>query len=211
MYVPRLNAVTDDDEINAFIRRHAFAILVSADAAGALQATHLPLELTVSTAGERTLAGHMARANPHWRALTPSTSVLAIFSGPDAYISPRWYDHPNVPTWNYLTVHAYGRVRLIEAEAELLALLTRQVDHYEADPGTYRLADQPTEVVRQIRGVVGLALTVERVEAKFKLSQNRSPGDYANVIRELERRGDAASQAVAEAMKRAQPDGKDRA
>lgn len=207
MYVPHLYAVTDDAVINDFLRRHDFAILVSADAAGAPQATHLPLLLTVSPTGERTLVGHLARANPHWRALTPATPVLAIFSGPEAYISPRWYDHPNVPTWNYLTVHAYGRVRLIESEAELLAMLAQQVDAYEAEPGTYRLADQPPAVVGQFRGVVGVALTVERVEAKFKLSQNRSPGDFATIITELQRRGDPASRAVAEAMARARAAG----
>jgi transcriptional regulator len=200
MYIPQLYSVTDEAVINDFIRQNAFAVIVSADENGVPVATHLPLELRMSEIGERRLLGHFAKANPHWRTLTPEKTVLAIFSGPHTYISPRWYDHANVPTWNYMTVHAYGHARLIEDEAEVLAHLTRMVNAYEAQPGTYKLEEQPAKVIQQIHGVVMFELAVTRVEAKFKLSQNRNAGDYANIIAQLQQRGDAVSRQIAEAM-----------
>ncbi len=135
MYLPKLYEVTDPAVINAFIETHDFAILVSADENGLPVATHLPLELVVNEQGERYLYGHVARPNPQWRTLRPEQPVLAIFHGPHAYISPRWYDQPNVPTWNYLTVHVYGRPRLIEDSDELFGLLKRLVDRHEANSG----------------------------------------------------------------------------
>ncbi|MBL8045283.1 MAG: FMN-binding negative transcriptional regulator [Anaerolineales bacterium] len=200
MYVPQLYSVTDDAIINDFIRQNNFAVVVSTDETGVPVATHLPLELTVTETGERRLAGHFAKANAHWRALMPEKTMLVIFSGPHTYISPRWYDQPNVPTWNYMTVHAYGHARLIEDEAEVLAHLTRMVNQYEAQPGTYKLEEQPPKVIQQMHGVVMFEMVVTRVEAKFKLSQNRNAGDYANIIAQLQQREDALSHQVAEAM-----------
>jgi len=200
MYLPPLYAVTDEALIHDFIRQNEFAVIVSVDETGAPTATHLPLELRVNARGERRLAGHFAKANPHWRALTPEKTVLVIFSGPHAYISPRWYDHPNVPTWNYMTVHAYGYAQLIEDEAEVLAHLTRMVSRYEAQPGEYKLEEQPPGVLQQMQGVVAFEIVVTRVEAKFKLSQNRHANDYANIITQLKQREDALSRQVAEAM-----------
>jgi transcriptional regulator len=202
MYLPSLYEVTDPAVIDSFIRAYAFAILVSSDAEGTPTATHLPLELAVNEAGElggRYLYGHVARPNPQWRTLRPEQTVLAIFHGPHAYVSPRWYDHPNVPTWNYLTVHAYGKLRLIEDGEELFELLRRLVNRYEAN-SDYRLETQPPHVIQQLKGVVGLEIKVERVEAKFKLSQNRNPADYANIIAQLRQRDEALSHGVAEAM-----------
>lgn len=211
MYLPKLYEVTDPAVIEAFIQTHAFAILVSTEADGAPVATHLPLELVVKEQGElreRYLHGHFARPNPQWRGLNPAQPVLAIFHGPHAYISPRWYDHPNVPTWNYLTVHAYGRPRLIEDSDELYGMLKRLVDRYEAQSGAtppYQLETQPPHVVQQMKGVVGLEIKIERLEAKFKLSQNRNPADFANIIAQLHQRAEALSHDVAEAMTRLPP------
>lgn len=202
MYVPKLYSVTDDAVIDDFIRQNNFAVVVSADENGVPLATHLPLELSVPETGERRLAGHFAKANAHWRTLTPEKTVLVIFSGPHTYISPRWYDQPNVPTWNYMTVHAYGHARLIEDEAEALAHLTRMVSQHEAQPGTYKLEEQPPSVLQQRLGVTVFEITVTRVEAKFKLSQNRNAGDYAYIIAQLKLREDALSHQVAEAMER---------
>jgi len=203
MYIPKLYEVTDAVIYEAFIQANDFALLVSADAQGVPVATHLPLELLVNEAGERYLYGHFARPNPQWRNLRPDQTVLAIFQGPHTYISPRWYEQPNVPTWNYMTAHVYGKPRLIEDSDELFELLKRLVDRYEAHSGAsplYQLETQPPQVVQQMKGVVGLEIKVERVEAKFKLSQNRNPADFANIIAELRQRDDALSQAVAEAM-----------
>jgi transcriptional regulator len=154
MYLPKLYEVTDPAVIEAFIHTHDFAILVNADAEGVPVATHLPLELVVNEAGERVLYGHFARPNPQWRTLRPEQTVLAIFQGPHAYISPRWYDHPNVPTWNYLTVHAYGKPRLMEDSDEVFGLLKRLVDRYEAHSGAmppYQLETQPPQVIQQMK------------------------------------------------------------
>lgn len=203
MYLPKLYEVTDPAVIEAFIQAHDFAVLVNADAQGVPVATHLPLELVVNAQGERSLFGHFARPNPQWRTLRPDQMVLAIFQGPHAYISPRWYDHPNVPTWNYLTVHAYGTPRLIEDSDELFELLKRLVDRYEAHSGAtppYQLETQPPQVLQQLKGVVGLEIKVERFEAKFKLSQNRNPADFANIMAQLRLRGEPLSHGVAEAM-----------
>lgn len=205
MYVPKLYHVTDPAVIDAFIEAHNFAILVSADKEGVPVATHLPLELAINEQGERCLYGHFARANPQWRNLRPEQTVLAIFHGPHAYVSPRWYDHPNVPTWNYLTAHVYGRPRLIEDQDELFGLLKRLVDRYEAHSGAtppYQLETQPPQVMQQMKGVVGLEIKIERIEAQFKLSQNRNPADFANIIAQLQQREEPLSRGVAEVMAR---------
>lgn len=202
MYIPKINAVTDEAVIDDFIRTNDFAIVVSApsgEANGELVATHVPLELITRPDGQRLLYGHVAKANPHWRALSPEKPVLAIFAGPHTYISPRWYEHPDVPTWNYMTAHVYGKPRLIENEAELYATLSRLVQRHEGESG-YTLEGLPEKVAAQIHGVVGFEITVERIEAKFKLSQNRKAADYASIIAQLRQREDAESHAVAQAM-----------
>jgi transcriptional regulator len=202
MYIPKLNAVTDTAVIDDFIRANSFGILISAangEPNGEPTATHLPLELITRNDGQRLLYGHFAKANPHWRTLSAEKPVLAIFAGPHTYITPRWYDQPNVPTWNYMTAHVYGTPRLIHDQAEVYALLARLVAQHEGDSG-YALEGQPPQVVNQLRGVVAFEVTVTRVEAKFKLSQNRAPAEYANIIAQLRRREDEHSHAVAEAM-----------
>lgn len=203
MYIPRLNAVTDAAVIDDFIRANNFAIVVTASpeaSNGEPLATHLPLELITRADGQRLLIGHFAKANPHWRAFAIGQPVLAIFAGPHTYISPRWYGHPEVPTWNYMTAHAYGQPRVIEDEGELRASLSRLVRQHEGDSG-YTLEGLPEKVAAQIHGVVGFEVTVTRIEAKFKLSQNRQPADYASVIAHLQQRPDSQSHAVAEAMR----------
>ncbi len=177
---------------------------------GEIHASHVPMVLELSTANPpfvpgTDLIGHLAKANPQWRTLGASKEVLAIFQGPDAYVSPTWYDHPNVPTWNYASVHAYGVPRVVDDEAELLDLVTRQVERYER-PGksSYRVEDLPPDLLRkELRGIVGFRLSISRVAAAYKLSQNRHEVDHANVVSRLEARGDAGSRQVAELMKRA--------
>jgi transcriptional regulator len=219
MYVPAHFSITDPAEIDAFIRAHAFAALVSGDADGRLIATHLPLEAVRAADGVLTLTGHMARANPQWRTFQAEAEVLAVFGGPHAYISPRWYDtgpeghgsesRVNVPTWNYQAVHAYGQPRLITEHGELFSLLKGLVDRYEADApddSRYRLEGLPADFVeKQMRGVVGFQIRVTRLEAKYKLSQNRDARDYDNVVAALTRREDERSRQVAGAMRRHRP------
>src|SRR5581483_1958683 len=132
--------------------------------------------------------GHMARANKLWRAFDSTKEVLLIFGGPNTYISPTWYSHLNVPTWNYIAVHLYGTPRLIK--------------RYETK-SDYRLESLPRDFVeKEMRGTMGFQVKVTRVEANFKLSQNRNDEDYANVVRQLEARRDEQSVAVANEMRK---------
>jgi transcriptional regulator len=131
--------------------------------------------------------------------------VLLIFNGPNTYVSPTWYGHLNVPTWNYEAVHLYGTPRLIEPGDELRGILARLIRRYETE-SDYRLEGLPADFVeKEIKGVMGFQVRVTRLEASFKLSQNRNDEDHASVIRELEKRGDEGSSAVAAEMKKNRP------
>src|SRR5690349_19696752 len=181
MYIPKRYEIHDSREVVAIIRNHGFATVISCNQ-GTPIATHLPLELA-SDDGQYKLFGHFARANPHWKSISAETEVLAIFHGPHTYISPRWYDHVNVPTWNYVVVHCYGKIRFMEA-AELRMALDRLIRHYEGDSPTGYSGDKlPTEFFSdQVRGIVGFEITVSRIEAAGKLSQNRDAKNFAAVM-----------------------------
>jgi transcriptional regulator len=116
MYVPKHLRPTESDDVMGFIRQHSFGLLVGTDEAGLPIATHIPMILSERD-GQAVLLTHVARPNPLWRSIQPDKQVLAVFSGPHAYVSASWYDHENVPTWNYVAVHVYGRARVLD-EAE---------------------------------------------------------------------------------------------
>jgi len=208
MYVPGHFRETDQAKLDAFIQQHDFATLVSWDGAG-LEASHLLLELERAADGAAWLRGHMSRANPQWRSFEGGREVLAIFSGPHSYVSAGWYDHANVPTWNYLAVHVYGVPELITSSDELKAMLKRLVDKHEAAGGAtppYRMDALPDGYVdKELRGVAGFQIRVTRMEAGFKLSQNRDERDHDAVIAGLETRGDENSVAIARAMRATGP------
>src|SRR5262245_33499351 len=131
MYIPPAFLESDLPTLHEFIERHSFGLLISQHDGGAPFASHLPILLNRASGACGTLAGHVARANPHWRQWV-GQQVLAVFSGPHAYISPTWYDAEQVvPTWNYVAVHAYGRVRLVEDHSSLLDIVRRSVEVYE--------------------------------------------------------------------------------
>ena len=206
MYVPKLYAETDPEVLDQFIRDHGFGTLISATGGEPL-ATHLPMELVRGDGGQRFIESHVSRANPHSRAFEqPGRRALAIFAGAHTYVSPTWYGHENVPTWNYLVVHASGPARLVTDADELGAMVRRLSLHYEpADNPPPRFdVDAMTRSVygKEIRGIVGIVIAVDRIEAAFKLSQNRNQADHDNVIRKLMERGDENSVAVARAMVR---------
>jgi transcriptional regulator len=202
MYTPRYFREPDQQNLLRFIRENSFATLVSSSD-GALLASHIPLDLKMQEDGSPLLIGHLARANDQWSTLSPDHAVLAIFVSPSAYISPRWYDHVNVPTWNYMAVHVYGRPRIIEDSSALFALVKEQVEKYETGSDhPYRAEDLPEDFLRrELRGIVGVAIPVERIEASVKLSQNRNPRDYQNIITELRNRQDPGSLSIADLMK----------
>jgi transcriptional regulator len=198
MYIPKLYLEEDRAKIIEFIKGHGFPALVSYDGEK-LTATHLPVEVVSNADGSIIILGHMSRANPQWKSFG-GQELLLIFQGVHTYISPRWYNHVNVPTWNYMMVHVYGKARMVEGQ-ELHDLLSSLVRKHEVETG-YTLESLPAEMVqKEMKGVAGFALQVTRMDAAYKLSQNRDDESHQNIIHELERRGDNDSAEVARAMK----------
>ena len=203
MYVPAEFAENDDQRIRALIEASNFAVLVTTDDDGAPFASHLPLLYDAARGPHGTVWGHLARPNPQNRHLAQGQTALAVFSGPHAYISPSWYDtHPAVPTWNYATVHAYGRARMIEDGAAVKAGLARLVETMErAFPDPWPM-DLPAEYeAAMIGGVIAFEIEIDRLEAKSKLSQNRNAADRRNVAARLHETGGDDARALATLMR----------
>lgn len=201
MYLPEHFKTPDRDAALAIMRDHPFAILVSADANDEPFATHAPL--AVDLHGEDiVLGGHFARANPHAALLALGTPVLAIFSGPQAYVSPSHYTtREAVPTWNYIAIHAYGTAIVRTHRSDKDAAQKRLIaDHEPAYAHQWRALDEGYQD-RMLDGIVVFEITVTRLEAKFKLSQNRPAADRANVAA-AQSAGSAQEQALATWMDR---------
>ena len=203
MYVPKYSQNSDFAAIKEFIKHHSFGILVSQSNQKML-ATHIPMEFSPD---ETKLLGHISRANPQWKNFSASAEVLAIFTGPHAYISSSWYDHENVPTWNYIAVHVYGKIEIIAGE-QLYQSLKHLVDKYESDSAKpVSLEKMSSDYVRKsIQGIVGFEITITAIEAAYKLSQNRDQKNHQNIIHELEKREDHGSHQVAAEMKKNEKD-----
>jgi transcriptional regulator len=207
VYLPPVFTESRREVLIAHIERYDFGLLISQGQIG-LVASHIPF-LVEHEGDELHLIGHLARPNPQVAALAELNEagggeVLTIFSGPHAYISPRWYaDGPAVPTWNYIDVHAYGTLRLIEDDAWLRAALGRLSDRHEAGSAEpWRMQDLPEPYMRgMVKGIIGLDIAVTRLEGKYKLSQNRPAVDRARVAAALEARGEADAIAVARLMR----------
>lgn len=184
------------------LERHDFALIVSHGSRG-LVASHVPV-LVERDGTALHLFAHLARPNPQLADLAEETGVLAIFAGPHAYISPGWYEAgPAVPTWNYADVHAYGRVRLVDDEDWLRRVLRRLTDRHEArNPTPWRMQDLPERYLQgMLKGIVGLDILVDRLEGKFKLSQNRPPADRPRIVAALEAQDGADARGVAQLMR----------
>lgn len=202
MYTPPAFKDDDADSIKATIRAARLANLITATADGPL-ATPLPLFLD-DTEGERgVLYGHMARANPQWQA-EPIGDALAVFMGPDAYVTPSWYATKQetgkvVPTWNYIAVHAYGPVEFFEDPERLLEAVTRLTNMHEqprAEP--WAVSDAPADfIAAQLRGIVGVRIPITRFEGKRKMSQNRPEADRVRVAAGLAASDDHGDREVA--------------
>ena len=202
MYVPPAFREDDLAALHGTMREGRLANLVTATAEG-LIATPLPLFLAPDEGPHGALYGHLARANPQWR-LPPTGEAMALFQGPDAYVSPAWYpskqEHQKVvPTWNYIAVHAYGPIEFFDDADRLLEVVTRLTDLHErprAEP--WAVTDAPDAFIRaQLRGIVGLRLPITRLEGKRKMSQNRSAEDRAGVAAGLGASEHASDRAVA--------------
>ena len=192
LYVPAAFRVDDRRELVGFIDRHAFGTLVSSGPAG-MHVSHIPFLVDAEEGGAVRLLGHVARGNEHWRALEDAAHVVAIFQGPHAYVSPSWYEAgPAVPTWNYAVVHAHGVPRPLD-ETALRKVLARLSAKYEwGRPLPWRMeALDEDYVAKMVKAVAGFAIEVDRLEGKFKLSQNRPGHDAERVAAALETEGEA--------------------
>jgi transcriptional regulator len=201
MYIPRRYEEKDHEKIEAFIRENSFAILISV-LDGLPVGTHIPLLQEKDDRGRDILIGHISRGNDQKLSLADGAKVLAIFPGPHAYVSPRWYTQINVPTWNYIAVHVYGTIKVIEGEA-LRAALSRLVNNYEQHlPRPVDIGEIPEKQLHaEMRGIVGFQILIEDIQAAYKLSQNRDEQSYHQVAGQLEQ-GDETSRAVAAEMER---------
>lgn len=202
MYTPPAFREDDPAELRAIMREARLATLVTATADG-LVATPLPLFLDETEGALGTLYGHLARANPQWT-LEPACEALAVFAGPDAYVTPSWYpskrEHGKVvPTWNYVAVHACGPVEFFEDRERLRDAVTRLTELYErprADP--WAVADAPEDFIdAQLRGIVGVRMPIARIEGKRKMSQNQPQADRDGVAAGLGASGSEADRRVA--------------
>lgn len=197
MHIPKYYREEDRERIVTFLKQNNFPALVTYDGEKPV-ATHTPVEVVEDDNGV-TIYGHMSRANLQWKTLG-GQEVLLIFQGAHTYISPRWYNHVNVPTWNYKIVHVYGRVREMRGN-DLFAMLSRLVQNHEPNT-SYRLEDLPQDFVqKEMKGVFGFTVDVTRIEAGYKLSQNRSDEDHENIVANLNKREDEYSREIAESMR----------
>jgi transcriptional regulator len=201
MYMPQHFREPDGARIEALIRDYAFATLIGTEN-DVLHVTHAPL---MYDASRNVLTGHIARANPHQAVLTDGKRAVAIFHGPHSYISPTWYvdedaNDPNVPTWNYSAVHITGTILRIDDEQAKWKIVTSLAAQYEK--GNSRIWNPKSESVHRpkLSAIVGFELRISQIQAKFKLSQNRSPADQASVVEHLRASSHPDGAAMAEWM-----------
>jgi transcriptional regulator len=204
MYIPKHFEATEAVG-REIMQAHAWALLVSTGADGAPFCTHLALLWQDDGSPHGSLIGHLARANAHWKLFAGAAPSMALFWGPHAYVSPTWYTPGvKVPTWNYVTVHAYGRPEVIEDTQGALGALADLAASYEGEDGWTMDALPPGNAEMQTRGIVAFRMKLDRIEAKTKLSQNRELEDRHRVIARLEAGGDDA-RGTAEWMKKVLP------
>ncbi len=206
VYIPAHFNEDRPEILQGLIRSAGLATIVSMTPDG-LIASHAPLMLDPDPAPYGTLIGHLAKANPHARTADPSVQTLVIFQGPDGYITPSYYAAKKahgkvVPTWNYAAIHAYGTLEVFDDPTRLLDVVTRLTNRHET-PRTqpWAVSDAPDDFVQgMLRGIVGIALRVTRLEGKVKMSQNRPAADHAGVVDGLRLDGQSR---LAEAVVRA--------
>ena len=202
LYVPSSFEPGDRAAAARLVHDHPFATLVTpADPEPLI--SHVPLLLQPTSEPHGTLVGHVARANPHWRAAAGVESI-AVFHGPHAYVSPSWYADPAamVPTWNYATVHAHGPLEIVDDAAEARGVLEALVHRFESDrESPWSLAMPEAKLASLVGAIVAFRIRIRRLDVKFKLSQNRTRDDRSRVIRALDASGDADALATARWMR----------
>ena len=198
LYTPSLFDARDRAAVARLMHDHPFATLVTPTSPEP-RVSHVPLLLVSDCEPHGTLIGHMARANPHWSHFGSGAS-LAVFHGPHAYVSPSWYAQPaiQVPTWNYAVVHVHGRAEIVADRTETLATLQKMVARFEGSrPAPWRLQLEGARLEAMVGAIVAFRIDIERIDAKFKLSQNRDEADRRRVASALRSEGYADATATA--------------
>jgi transcriptional regulator len=197
MYIPKHTLESDMPTLHAFMEAHNFAILFSSRDNQPM-ATHLPFMLDTTRGAYGTLIAHFAKANPHWHMLDADTEILVVFQGAHSFISPTWYTQPTVvPTWNYATVHAYGKAQIIHDIDQLKTMVTQLVNVHD------NLPNLETEFPHNLlQAIVGIEIPIDRLEGKFKFSQNKSIADQQGVVDVLSQAEDDTQRAVADIMQK---------
>ncbi len=199
MYIPAYYKNENSEQIKEFLIQNSFAILIS-QVDGRPWATHIPLELELDEHGKDILVGHISKANTQWKGFSENQEVLCVFNGPHAYISSSWYREEEVPTWNYIAVHVYGKLKILD-DAAVMAALHRLVDKYEVhSEHKISVGSMSAKTIKQVRGIVGFKIEITDIQAAYKLSQTRQ-ADHSKIITELEVRQDPGSQEIAAIMK----------
>lgn len=187
MYIPDQFKETNPERLAALLRDYPFGMLVTVRA-GLPFVSHIPFLYERRQDGTQALRGHVAKANPQWHDLAENQTALVVFQGPHAYVSPRWYETPGVPTWNYAVVHVYGKARLLHEAAALEKLLAELTTVYESTQPAPWQPELSGERREKLLGmIVGFEIEIQEIQGKFKLSQNRSENDRQNVIEQLEK------------------------
>lgn len=199
MYIPHYYKNEDLKEVKKFIIDNSFGILIN-QVDGKPWATHIPLELDSHENGKDILVSHISKANPQWKEFEKQPNVLCVFNGPHSYISSSWYKEEEVPTWDYIAVHVYGKLTILDEEA-VMQSLHKLVNKYEkASKNPISLHEMSPKTLKQVKGVVGFKIEITDIQAAYKLSQTR-PEDHASIIKELNQRG-VTSQEIARHIKK---------
>lgn len=202
MHIPKLFNITDNDIIETFIKENGFATLITIGATFP-NGTHIPIELETLSDGRKVLSGHISKANIQWKDFEKNNNVLVIFLSPiHNYISSSWYNQPNAPTWNYLSVHVTGKLTVLKGQ-QLWDSVRRLTNRYEQNSSNpVSLDTLPESVQRQMDGIVGFEISIEKMDAAFKLSQNRSDEDFKNIVKELRQSNTLSATLMADIMEK---------
>jgi transcriptional regulator len=208
MYLPKYHAMTDVGEMQTHIDHHALGAWVCLGDGG-LVANHIPFILDRTQGPHGRLIGHVSRANPVWRQLEAGAPCVVMFMGPQTYISPAWYPGKQahgkvVPTWNYVTVHAHGVARAVDDPDWILDMLNRLTDAQESPrPEPWSVSDAPSDYVRtKLRAIVGIEITIERMEGRLKVSQDEDDADRVGTVEGLMQEPDTQAHAMARLVRK---------
>lgn len=203
MYIPKFFQIDDFKEIEQFVKSNSFGMIIT-EKHGKPLATHLPLILQ-KKGDDYYISGHIAKGNSQWKTLNGNSNVLIIYQGPHAYVSSSCYEKENVPTWNYQAIHLYGEATVLSEQETIddLKTLLAKYEQYRENPVLWDNLAESTQM--QAKAIIGFKVKINKVEAAYKMSQNRNEQDYNNIIKKLEEEHNSSSNAVADVMRDIHP------